>query len=111
LDETLKETVKRQKGEECVLYLNGALSKSLFSFLSPFSKLTVVLDNFTLYQNVSVDAGLGRSFRPRLFLFHPVKVKSIFLNVKGENHRSRLEIPPHIPVYNLYREDLHEIGV
>jgi hypothetical protein len=111
LDETLREAVKRQKGEECVLYLNGALSKSLFSLLSPFSTLTVVLDNFTLYQNVSVDAGLGRSFRPRLFLFHPVKVKSIFLNVEGEDHRSRLEIPPHIPVHNLYREDLHEIGV
>jgi len=111
LDETLRETVKRRKDKECVLYLNGALSKSLFSFLSPFSKLTVVLDNFTLYQNVSVDAGLGRSFRPRLFLFHPVKVKSIFLNVEGENHRSRLKIPFHIPVYNLYREDLHEIGI
>ena len=111
LDEALRETVKRQKGEECILYLNGALSKSLFSFLSPFSKLTVVLDNFTFYLNVSVDAGLGRSFRPRLFLFHPVKVKSIFLNMEGEDHRSRLEIPSHIPVHNLYREDLHEIGV
>ena len=30
LDETLRETVKRRKGDECVLYLNGALSKSLF---------------------------------------------------------------------------------
>lgn len=111
LDEPLKEAVKRRKGEESVLYLNGALSKSLFSYLSPFSKLKVVLDNFTLYQNVSVDEGLGRSFRPRLFLFHPVKVKSVFLNMERERDWRRLRIPHQIPVYNLYREDLNEIGI
>ena len=109
LDTKLHRLCLKCKNTKRTLYLNGALSKSLCSLLAPLKKLTIILDNFTLYQNISVNDNHGKTFRPRLLILNPVKVKKIFL--KQETSRYTLSVPENIPVYNLFREDLHEIRI
>ena len=109
LDTKLQRLCLKCKNTKCTLYLNGALSKSLCSLLAPLKKLTIILDNFTLYQNISVNDNHGKTFRPRLLILNPVKVKRIFL--KQETGQYALSVPENIPVYNLFREDLHEIRI
>ena len=83
--------------------------ESLYPFLAPLKNLTIILDNFTLYQNISVHDNHGRIFRPRLLLLNPVKVQRIFL--KQETSRYPLSAPENIHVHNLFREDLNEIRI
>jgi len=52
-----------------MLYLNGALSKSLYALLAPLKNLTVILNNFTLYQNISVYDFQNRIFWPKISFF------------------------------------------
>jgi len=112
LDASLKNVCLKYKNASSLLYLNGALSKSLFTFLSPFKQLKVVLDNFTLYQNVSVHENHGRRFAPEILLLHPVTVQKIFLkqDTRAEN-KIGLTIPENIQLHNLFREKPHEIGI
>lgn len=109
LDTKLQRLCLKCKNRKCTLYLNGALSKSLSALLAPLKNLTIILDNFTLYQNISLYATHGKTFRPNLLILNPVKVKRIFL--KQENSRYTLPVPENIPVHNLFREDFHEIRI
>jgi len=109
LDVKLQRMCLKYKNRKCSLYLNGALSKSLYPLLAPLKNLTIILDNFTLYQNISVYDNHGRIFRPRLLLLNPVKVQRIFL--KQETSRYPLSAPENIHVHNLFREDLNEIRI
>lgn len=108
LDEELKTVCSKFKNQKSHLYLNGALSKTLFNFLAPFRQLEVVLDNFTLYQNISVQKKSDRVFRPKLSLLNPILVKKIFLRQMAGKP---LDLPANIPALNLFGDNLDEIGV
>ncbi len=101
LDKELKEHCLKNRGTACRLYLNGALTRSLHALLAPLPNMRIVLDNFTLYQNVSVNEGLDKPFRPGLSLLHPVLVRHIFLNREAD---IELALPVGIPVHDLFRE-------
>lgn len=103
LDAGLKTACQQQQGRKCLLYLNGALSRSLFDYLSTFDSFHVVLDNFTLYQNISVHEGLKRRFAPLLSLLQPLIVKRIFVHRQTE---VELELPDGVPVTDLFRDDV-----
>jgi hypothetical protein len=109
LDRNLHSQCLAYKQRTCFLYLNGALTTSLYTLLAPHSNLTVILDNFTLYQNIAVHDNRGKTFRPRLLILNPVEVKRIF--VKQETSRYALSVPENISVYNLFREDFHEVRI
>ncbi|RLB78377.1 MAG: hypothetical protein DRH24_14525 [Deltaproteobacteria bacterium] len=109
LDVELKNICLKFRDRYSSLYLNGALTKSLFTFLAPFDKLNIILDNFTLYHNVAVQYADEKPFRPNIFLLYPVKVKRIFL--KQEAALNFLPVPEKIPVCNLFRENIDEIGI
>lgn len=109
-DEDLKNASMKYKNTNTFLYLNGAFSKSLFTFFAPFKNLTIILDNFTLYQNISVRENLGPRFSPEIFLLHSVKVNKIFL--KQDTGKTAFPgLPKNIPVINLFRENPYEIGI
>ena len=105
-DTLLKHHVDQFYQQKLFLYLNGALSHSLANFLAPFQNLTVILDNFTLYQNICLS--FARTFSPQLELFHPLNLEKIFLRQQTKTH-----FLPHIktPIHNLYREDPDEIRI
>ena len=109
VDKKLHGMCLKYKNRKCLLYLNGALSKSLYALLAPLKNVTIILNNFTLYQNISVYEFQDRVFWPKIFLFHPVKVRRIFLKQETEHHP--VMTPKNIPVYNLFREDLDEIRI
>ncbi len=116
LDANLKSSCMKYKNKESVLYLNGALSKSLFTFFAPFKKLKIILDNFTLYQNVSVRENHGIRFAPEILLLHNVRVNKIFVKQENQAYNTTgstgsLGIPRNIPVHNLFRENPYEIGI
>ncbi len=116
LEKKLEQHCFEHKTENCFLYLNGAIPRSFFSFLSGFKKLSVILDNFTLYQNVSEEPCFSK-FCVEMSLLHPVKVEKIF--IKQEKDRrgvadigiEGVEFPKGVPVHNLFRENLYEIGI
>lgn len=109
-DEDLKDICMKYKNAKTSLYLNGAFSKSLFAFFAPFKNLTIILDNFTLYQNMSVSENPGPRFSPEIFLLHPVRVNKIFL--KQDAGKTVFPgLPKNIPVINLFRENPYEIGI
>ncbi|MBU2510604.1 hypothetical protein KJ966_04680 [bacterium] len=109
MDKELKQICHKNRKECCILYLNGAFGNSLHQFLAPMRKLDVVLDNFTLYQNITTGVQQRRVFSPRLFLYHAVPVKKIFL--KQENWNSQFRPSVEVPVHNLFRDDPYEIGI
>lgn len=109
LDDSLKQICLDQSREEGVLYLNGALTKTLYRFLSPFKNLVVILDNFTCYQNISTELSREKRFKPRLEVLEKVPVKSLF--VKQDRWESSFRLPAEIPAINLFRDDLDEIRI
>lgn len=109
MDNELKSQLEEMLDKECILYLAGALTKSLYSFLAPYKKLTVVLDNFTLYHNITLKQSVNkRIFNPLLALFHPVVVEHIF--IKEEDSEFDLD-PGTVPVTNIFKEDFHAVRV
>lgn len=108
LDADLKGYCLKNRGTECLVYLNGALTRSLHALFAPLTNVRIVLDNFTLYQNVSVTEGIGRPFRPQLSLLQPLLVRHIFLNREAD---FELALPQGIPVHNLFldQDDTFEI--
>jgi hypothetical protein len=89
-----------------ILYLRGALSRSLYEFLAPFGRLQVVLDNFTLFLNISSSQPQKTGFKPKIRLYHPVPIKNIF--IKQETHFNMSLLPPGLITKNLFREIHHE---
>jgi hypothetical protein len=108
LDRLLHEQLVAQRHGPVLMYLGGALSKGLYSFLAPLKNLKIVLHNFTLFQNISVYQQGKIKFHPKLYLLHPVVVEKIFLN---EQAPADLPIPAAMALHNLYREDLDEIRI
>ncbi|MBT3783770.1 hypothetical protein HOF92_02265 [bacterium] len=107
LDSELKSKIRPLASNSCTLYLNGALTHSLCNFLSPYQNWRIILDNFTLYQRISVTKE-KRSFRPEICLFHPLRLKGIFLR---EVSFQSLDLPEKIPIHNIYREDSDAISI
>lgn len=107
MDPSLKASLTQFPNQIVVLYLAGALTKGLSDFLSPFKRLTIILDNFTQYLRVFVQ-DKNRQFHPRLELLHPFTLRGIFLKEDGSN---KLSLPSGIPVFNLFREDHHVIRI
>lgn len=112
LDNQLKAHCQQNsQDKQGLLYLNGALSRSLAKFLAPFEHLSVVLDNFLLYQNIFSDSAQDIEFKPKLYLLHPVNLLAIFtrLHTSHVDHHDRImemiEFPNEAPVYNLFEEE------
>ena len=92
-----------------ILYLNGALTLTLAEHLAPLTGLTLILDNMTLYQNVSAGPRKALLFKPEVRLLHTVKVKRIFIREEAPFDRSLL--PANTQVHNLFRDGTHGIGI
>lgn len=101
LDQKLQNMIISEGINPLSLYLNGSLSRGLYQFLSPFRELQIILNNFTLYQNIHTKR-LGPIFLPTIKLIHPVKIMAIFLK---EESQERVPFPQGVPVYNLFREE------
>lgn len=117
LDNELKEVCVKHKKRTGYLYLKGALSRSLFEFLSPFKNLSVILESFSLYHNISTHENSADLFLPNLYLLYPVKVLSFFLkmdNGLGEKRDAVIDsmpFPEGIPVHDLFNENPDEIEI
>ncbi len=112
LDKDLEQKLKTPIPEgspKKILYLNGALNKMLYKELAHRKDLSLVLDNFTLYQNISSEQNKLGVFLPEITLFYPLNLCAVFL--KEDLSRNNLfDFPSHIPVYNLHREIPYEIA-
>ncbi len=100
-DRKLRKQCEAISRTKCFLYLKGALTRSLYEFLAPFSELQVILDNFTLYLNIPTSHHQGIEFKPKIVLFHPVPVKTIF--IKQETDFDLSLLPPEVLARNLFR--------
>ena len=109
LDDKLKQSLQKNQNEPTTLYLNGALNQSLFKFLSSFKNLAIVLDNFTLYQNVSTEMRLSTDYSLNLSLLHSVPVKKIF--IKQESWQLAQTQISELPMSNLFRDNPDEIRI
>lgn len=108
-DKALHDKLGKLGARPAVLYLNGALTLTLAEYLAPLKGLTLVLDNMTLYQNVSAGPRKALLFKPEVRLLHTVKVKRIFIREEAPFDRSLL--PANAEVYNLFRDGTHGIGI
>ncbi|MBF0207831.1 MAG: hypothetical protein HQK53_13180 [Oligoflexia bacterium] len=112
------------------LYLNSALSPSLFALLGSIKNLRVILDNFTLYQNISTStstytatAAITAPLPSNLYLLRPTNVAGIFWRMDPDNPidyssnlllmklLSQMKKSKKISVHNLFREDPDEIRI
>jgi len=122
LDPELKKKCLNHKDKNLYLYINGALSGTLAVFLSQFKNMTLILDNFTQYLNISVcedHEKHEKNFLPEIYLFHKIKVKKIFLKQKNNIikpytelfENKELKFCKNISIHNLYRENTNEIVI
>lgn len=108
LDQHLKIDIAKNQKEKIFLYLGGALSKTLYRYLAPFKNLELILDNFTLFLNISTEK-VDSTFYPKITLLNPINVKTIF--IKEESDGERLPIPHNVPIINIFREDFDALGI
>lgn len=108
LDQALKKNCLKPHEGAIRMYLNGALTRSLYALLAPLENLRIILDNFTLYQNVSVQLSPVRTFKPDLALLQPVMVRHIFLK---QDSNVSLALPKGIPVHDLFRDQMEEFEI
>lgn len=112
LDKELEQKLKQPIPEgstKKILYLNGALNKTLYKELSHRKDLHLILDNFTLFQSISSEQQKLGVFLPSITLLHPLNLQGVFF--KEELPRSNFfQFPPQIPIYNLHREIPYEIA-
>jgi len=100
------------KNAKATLFLKGALTPTLLKSIRASDSVTLILDNFTLYQNISTEK---RALPHNLFLFHPVKINAIFVRNDSDetlpsSKNSSLNFPVSVPIYDLYTEELHEMA-
>lgn len=105
-DEQLIALVARPHDAPKFLYLNGAMTASLHSQVISCRNLTVILDNFTLYQDYN-SAGVPTLCKIEL-LNRPI-IECIFVKEEVDFHY--LPLPANVRVHNLFREDFDEIRV
>ena len=107
-DQNLLQKLKEKQNEETSLYLNGALTISFYKRFLAFKKLNIILDNFTLCQNIPFTV----SQEKKLLLFNPINLKCIFLKEDIFHSPTLLyDLKKELPVYNIYREDFDEIRI
>ena len=107
-DEQLLRACESLSSQTAWLYLDGALSRTLADFLSPYANIDLLLDNFTLCQNrVAGAAGRTRGLS-RIALLHPVRLGAVFVKQEpGFAQFAGLDkglLPENVPVINLYRQ-------
>ncbi len=107
-DQDLLQACEDCRTERCSLYLNGAFPASLQAALACYDRLEVVLNNFSQYLNISIEAARKRHFYPKLFLLHPVRIKAIYIKQEGDFDPGLL--PERTQAINLFRTDRHEIA-
>jgi hypothetical protein len=100
-DPAIRELCLRQKDRKSILYLNGALTRSLASFLAPFKYLEIILNNFTLYLNIHTGNPDKKLFRPKITLYHPVRIRKIF--TREESLFDPGLLPANCPIINIFR--------
>ena len=98
-------TILKGYDRSTILYLNGALSPTLYREISGFGRLTVVLDNFTLYQTIPT-RGLAPLFLPALHLRYPVKINGMFIqnDIQAPGHSFNTLFPDNAPVCDLFKD-------
>ncbi len=101
LDDSLKETILNNSKNKISLYLNGALSSTIHKYLAPFNNLTIILDNFTLYQNINQTQSEELVFKPLLFLLNRVNVKKVF--VKNDINMDLNLLPKNLSCTDLFK--------
>ncbi len=101
-DQGLRDSCQALGRNPAWLYLAGALTRSLADFLGPLSNISLLLDNFTLYQCQSGEGSARASFRPQLALLHPVRLKAIF--IREEAFLDPALLPKGVPVFNLTKK-------
>jgi len=106
-DKELRRKCKNRYYTPDILYLKSALTRSLYKFLAPFGRLQIILDNFTLYHNITASQRQKAGFKPEIFLYHPVPIKNIF--IKQETYLDRSLLPPGPMIKNIFRE-IHNEG-
>lgn len=113
IDKELNQKIRHQilnDTHKKILYLNGALTKPFYHELAPCKNLILVLDNFTLFQNISSDPQKRNKFLPEIYLLFPLQLNGIFFKEEQGNHSSiNFEIPQNVPQYNIFREIPNEI--
>ncbi len=103
LNEKKKKNLDDNQDQELILYLAGALTPSLYGRFAAFKNLSIVLDNFTLYHNITVKGSFDRRvFFPKLYLFHPMKIEKIF--IKDEGGKLDLDLSA-LPIINIFRQE------
>jgi len=106
LDRALEMKVEQYCEQELLLYLDGALTKSLYRKWMPLSRLQIVLDRFTLYQNVNTEGDDFFRGEERIHILHSIPLLGVFLK---EEAVLRLPLPDNIPIFNIYRENHYAI--
>ncbi len=102
MDEDLFDAIG--KTADSTIYLEGALTGALYRKLVSLNVKQVILNNFTLYQNI------GRNINEMLDirLLNPINLNRIFVK---EEIQLELTVPDEIPIINLFRENLNEIAI
>lgn len=109
-DNRLHTHLEKRKGLKTILYINGALSPSLFSFLRSYERLIVVLDNFTLYQNIPTQQATSY-FCPSMYLLHQVHINGIFIRdtTSSGGKRHPVNMPQGVPVCDLFQDGIEPV--
>lgn len=104
MDDRLKAALEDLPSENALLYLGGALTPSLYALLAGYKGLTIALDNFTLYHNITVKSSFDkRVFLPKLHLLHPMNIEKIF--IKDEGGKLDCDLTK-LPLINLFRQEM-----
>jgi len=90
------------------LYLGGALTRSLADFFRPLASITLLLDNFPLYQCQAGDGRAEAPFMGTLYLLHPVHLKAIFIRAEAPFDQALL--PRDVPVFSLFQRQDDLLG-
>lgn len=105
-DGDLLHACQSNRTSQCFLYINGAFTASLHEALAGYDKLTVILDNFSQYMNISTQEIKISRFKPFLHLFNPVRIQALYINQETDFDPGLL--PAHTRAINLFRTDHHE---
>ncbi|MBF0359513.1 MAG: hypothetical protein HQK49_00785 [Oligoflexia bacterium] len=126
-DELIKHCIKysdTDSNSNLYLYLNSALTKSLNNILVPFKHLKIILDNFTIYQDVSacktsllsdvldLAKDLVKDKDHKILLLNQINVSALFMREEVDMDTSIIhKYSGKKPVINIFRENLNEIRV
>jgi hypothetical protein len=101
-DDSIKHVLRKNINTPLYLYLNGALTKSLFHFLAPLKKLIITLDNFTLFQNIDLFSDIDLKFFPKIEILNLINVETIF--IRQESGNNRIELPSTIRIVDIFKD-------